>query len=48
MSNTAQNMAESLNPLLSPINLLLVGATVGNQGSPMMDLQCSEVFPNQQ
>ena len=46
MKKTPQNMAELLNSLLSPINLLVVR---GNNWQPrMMNLQCSEVFPFQQ
>ena len=45
MSKTPQNMDESLNSLLSPINILVTRGNIGNQGSPMMDLQCPEVSP---
>ena len=48
MSKTHQNIAESSNSLLSSINLLVARATNGNQGLPMMNLQCSEAFPHQQ
>ena len=39
---------KSSNSLLSPINLLVARGKIGNQGWPLMDLQCSQAFPIQQ
>ena len=41
ISKTLQNMAY-------PLTYWLLGATIGNQGSLIMNLQCSEVFPHKQ
>ena len=48
LSETPQNMAESLNSYYHPLTYWLPGATIGNQGSSMMNLQCSEAIPHQQ
>ena len=45
MSKTPQNMTESY---YHPLAYWLLEATIGNQGSPMINLQCSEVFPHRQ
>ena len=45
LSKTPQNMAESSNFLLS---YQLLATTLGNQSQPMLNLQCSIVFPLQQ
>ena len=48
ISKTHHNMVESSNSLLSKLTYWLLGATIGNQGWPMMNLQCCETFPLQQ